>query len=115
MYKDGFRQGDVVIHSSQFSYRPFMVYLDNKFSQFEWDGKENQQPMGHVMEEAHWRGTWMRTGMGGHRVWLVLWPDFQRPGYHNKVLEEMSRRRPFCYKRHREVFSSPQLLVMLYD
>lgn len=97
--------GDAVVHSSRFSYRSFQFYLDDKVPQG-LVGPNDDQP---ALYRAIGNG---RLPAGTpRRVWLVLWPDFQQPGFHKQVLAEMNARHP----RHREAFSSPQLLVMLYE
>jgi hypothetical protein len=98
-----YRQGDVVVHSSRFSYRPFQFYLGA--TQGLVRPTDNEPSLYRVI------GNGQLPSSAPKRTWLVLWPDFQQPRFHNQVLAEMNARHP----RHREVFSSPQLLVMLYE
>ena len=97
--------GDVVVHSSRFSYRPMQFYLgENTVQGLVRPGNE-EPSLCRVI------GNGRLPSGEPRRVWLVLWPDFQRPEFHNEVLAQMNVRHP----RHREVFSSSQLLVMLYE
>jgi len=100
-----FQPGDAVVHSSRFSYRSFQFYLGDKAAQGLVRPDDGEPSLYRAIGNGQ-----LPTGMP-RRIWLVLWPDFQQPGFHNQVLTEMNARHP----RHREVFSSPQLLVMLYD
>ncbi len=97
--------GDTVVHSSRFSYRSFQFYLDDKVTQGLVRPDDDQPALYRAI------GNGRLPAGTPRRVWLVLWPDFQQPGFHNQVLAQMNTRHP----RHREVFSSPQLLVMLYE
>ncbi|MBM3860979.1 MAG: hypothetical protein FJ395_15215 [Verrucomicrobia bacterium] len=97
--------GDVIVHSSRFSYRPFQFYLGDNIAQG-LAQPDNDEPLLYRVI-----GDGRLPAKEARRLWLVLWPDFQQPGFHNQVLSQMNAR---C-SRHREVFSSPQLLVMLYE
>ncbi len=100
-----YRSDDIVVHSSRFSYRPFQFYLGDKVIQGLVRPTDEEPSLCRAI------GNGRLPSQTPRRIWLVLWPDFQQPGFHNQVLAEMNARHP----RHREVFSSPQLLVMLYD
>jgi 4-amino-4-deoxy-L-arabinose transferase-like glycosyltransferase len=99
------KPSDAVMHSSRFSYRSFQFYLGDNVTQGLVRPGDDEPALYRVI------GNGQLPSSAPRRIWLVLWPDFQQPGFHNQVLAEMNARRP----RHREVFSSPQLLVMLYD
>jgi len=98
-----YKTGDVVVHSSRFSFRSFQVYFSGVQGLVRAD--EDTPSLCRVI------GNGQLPAAKPRRTWLVLWPDFQQPGFHNQVLAEMNARHP----RHHEVFSSPQLLVILYD
>lgn len=102
---NGVQPGDVVLHSSRFSYRPFQWYLGEKVRQGLVRPDRETPSLCRVIGDGRFVEEKPR------RVWLVLWPDFQQPGFHQWVLAEMNARHP----QHREVFSTPQLLVMLYQ
>ncbi len=99
------KQGDVVLHSSRFSYRPFQFYLGGEAAQGLVRPANEEPSLCRVIGDGR------VASSAARRTWLVLWPDFQQPNFHNQVFAQMNAR----YPRHREVFSSPQLLVMLYE
>ncbi|MCX7885830.1 MAG: glycosyltransferase family 39 protein [Verrucomicrobiae bacterium] len=96
--------GDVVLHSSRFSYRPFQCYLGGTVPQGLVRPDPGMPLLGRVI------GNGQLPNRKWQRIWLVLWPDFQQPGFHHRVLAEFNAR----YPKHREVFLAPQLLVVLY-
>ena len=100
-----YQTGDVVVHSSRFSYRPFQWYLDEKVAQGLFRPDKGTPSLCRVIGDGR------LAVCAPKRIWLVLWLDFQQPGFHKQVLAEMNARHARC----REVFSSPQLWVMLYD
>jgi 4-amino-4-deoxy-L-arabinose transferase-like glycosyltransferase len=99
------RTGDVVVHSSRFSYRPFQFYLAGKIPQGMVRPANEETSLCRVIGEG-------RLPVGEvRRVWLVLWPDFQQPDFHNQVLAYMNA----YYAQRQEKYASSQLLVMLYE
>jgi len=100
-----YQPGDAVAHSSRFSYRSFQFYLGDNVTQGLVRPSDDEPALYRVI------GNGQLPSSAPRRIWLVLWPDFQQPVFHNQVLAQMNAQHP----RRREVFSSPQLLVMLYE
>jgi len=69
----GYRPGDLVVHTSRFSYRPFQVYLDPTIPQVV---ERETEPMPALFQVIGSRE--LPAAVTG-RVWLVTFPDFQRP------------------------------------
>jgi uncharacterized membrane protein len=102
-----FRQGDLVIHFSRFSYRPFQYYLGDRVVQGLIQETENTPALFQVMgdsrlpaEREHFR-----------RIWLVLQHDFQHPGLDLRLLQWMNQH----HHRLRIVHDSRNLFVGLYE
>jgi hypothetical protein len=102
-----FRAGDVVIHSSQFSYRPFQFYVDDKL------------PGGFLLPADQRPGLFGIIGDGHipaetaacHRLWLVVSPDFLRPGFDPWIVEWMNAH----HRLVKVVHNSQALYVGLYE
>jgi hypothetical protein len=99
-----YQPGDVVLHSSRFSYRPFQFYLGDKVEQ----GMIDLRPESPLVTQIIGEG---RAKMGAGRVWLVLQPDFQQPGLHKQLLEQVQQ----GYRQVKVLCQSPQLFVALYE
>jgi hypothetical protein len=103
-----FRAGDIVIHSSRFSCRPMQYYLGNGVAQV-------------LLVDADAGSPRLLRVIGHHelpsdtamlrRVWLVLFPDFQQPGVHLRVLEWMDQH----HARQQVVINQSNLFVALYE
>jgi 4-amino-4-deoxy-L-arabinose transferase-like glycosyltransferase len=69
-----YRPGDLVVHTSRFSYRPFQFYLDPAIPQAV---EKETEAMPALFKVIGSRGL-PADATGVRRVWLVLFPDFQR-------------------------------------
>ena len=102
-----FQPGDIVIHSSRFSYRPFQYYISDRVTQ------------GLLVETDNFPGLFRVIGDSRlpndtapfRRIWLVLYPDFQQPDLHLRVLDWMNQ----YHTLRRVVYDSRTLYVALYD
>lgn len=70
-----YRPWDLVVHQSRFSYRPFQFYLDPAIPQVV---EQETEAMPALFKVIGSRGLPANTS-GVRRVWLVSFPDFQRP------------------------------------
>jgi mannosyltransferase len=68
-----YRPGDLVVHTSRFSYRPFQFYLDPAVPQVV---ERETEPMPGLFKVI---GSRELPVAATGRVWLVVFPDFQRP------------------------------------
>jgi hypothetical protein len=101
------RHGDIVIHSSRFSYRPFQYYAGDRVTQGLLVETENLPRLFRVIGNSQLP----KDTAPFRRIWLVLYPDFQQPGLHQRVLEWTNRR----HTLRRVVYDSRTLYVALYD
>jgi uncharacterized membrane protein len=99
-----FREGDVVLHSSRFSYRPFQFYLGDRVKQ----GMTDPRPEPSLVVDLIGTG---RAPDEMMRVWLVLQPDFQNPRQHVELLQQIRTN----YRQVKVLHESPQLFVALYE
>jgi hypothetical protein len=99
-----FREGDVVLHSSRFSYRPFQFYLGEKVAQGMADPTQEPALVTQLIGDGRIRPEF-------RRVWLVLQPDFQHPRRHVELLEQVRQ----GYRQVKLLHESPQLFVALYE
>jgi mannosyltransferase len=116
-----FRPGDVVIHSSRFSYRPFQYYLacTDQIGAGRQTGVGTSVTQGLLVETENFPGLFGVIGDSRlpndtapfRRIWLVLYPDFQQPGLHGRVLDWMNKH----HTLRRVVRDSRTLHVALYD
>ena len=102
-----FRPGDLVVHSSRFSYRPFQYYVGDRVT----------QTILHETEPSPWQFRVIGDSRapvdtaGVRRIWLVLIPDFEQPGLHLRALDWMRQH----HRLLRVVHESSDLAVELYD
>ena len=101
------RAGDVIVHSSQFSYRPFQYYLGDRVIQGVVRQPEKLAHLFGVIGD----GQLPQGSKNISRIWLVLYPDFKNQGFDEKVLEWMDQHHHFVRWLH----SSSTLLIGLYD
>jgi len=116
-----FQPGDIVIHSSRFSYRPFQYYLarTDQIGAGRQTGAGDCITQGLVVETENFPKLFGVIGDSRlpndtapfRRVWLVLYPDFQQPGLHERVLDWMNKH----HALRRVVYDSRTLDVALYD
>jgi 4-amino-4-deoxy-L-arabinose transferase-like glycosyltransferase len=102
-----FRHGDIVIHSSRFSYRPFQYYAGDRIAQGLLVETENFPGLFRVIGDSRLP----KDTAPFRRIWLVLYPDFQQPGLHQRVLDWMNKHHTLS----RVVYDSRTLHVALYD
>jgi hypothetical protein len=116
-----FRPGDIVIHSSRFSYRPFQYYLacTDRIGAGRLTGAGDSVMQGLLVETENFPGLFSVIGDSRlpndtapfRRLWLVLYPDFQQSGLHLRVLDWMNQH----HTLRRVVCNSRTLYVALYD
>ncbi len=104
---ENFRAGDVIVHSSQFSYRPFQYYLGDRAIQGIVRQPEKLSHLFAVIGDGHLP----QNGADFKRIWLVLYPDFKNPDLDEKVHEWMDLHHHFVQVLH----SSPTLFIGLYE
>jgi len=71
---DEFRQGDLVIHTSRFSYRPFQYYVGDEITQGLEQETEAMPKLFEVIGDSRPLADWTPY----RRVWVVRYADFQR-------------------------------------
>ena len=104
---EGFRAGDVVVHSSQFTYRPFQYYLGDQVIQGVVRQPEKLSHLFAVIGDGHLP----QNGANFKRIWLVLYPDFKEQGFDEKVHGWMDIHHHFVQM----LYSSPTLFIGLYE
>jgi hypothetical protein len=102
-----FRAGDVIVHSSQFTYRPFQYYLGDQVIQGVVRQPEKLSHLFAVIGDGHLP----QNGADFKRIWLVLYPDFKEQGFDEKVHKWMDFHHHFVQVLH----SSPTLFIGLYE
>ncbi len=102
------RPGDVIIHSSQFSYRPFQYYLGDRIAQGVARKLEDLPHFYRVIGDGQPPG----DGTNYKRIWLVLYTDFRNPDAWEKVIEWMDNHHHHAVQF---IHSSPGLLIGLYE
>ena len=103
----GFRAGDVIIHSSQFSYRPFQYYLNDRVVEGVVKQPEELPHLFAVIGD----GRLPTNSAGFQRIWLVLYPDFKNEGVGEKIRTWMDSHHHFVQVLH----NSPTLFIGLYE
>ncbi|HXI85657.1 MAG TPA: glycosyltransferase family 39 protein [Verrucomicrobiae bacterium] len=101
------RAGDVIVHSSQFSYRPFQYYLANQTIQGVVRQPEKLSHLFAVIGD----GQLPQNRPDLRRIWLVLYPDFKNQGFDEKVRDWMDVHHHFVQVLH----NSPTLFIGLYE
>ena len=102
-----FRAGDVIVHSSQFSYRPFQYYLGDQAAQGVVRQPEKLSHLFAVIGD----GELPSDGSKFSRIWLVLYPDFKNEGFDEKVHDWMDHHHHF----KQILYDSPTLFIGLYE
>ncbi|HXJ41666.1 MAG TPA: hypothetical protein VNH18_20490, partial [Bryobacteraceae bacterium] len=102
-----YRAGDVIIHSSQFSYRPFQYYLADQAVQGVVRQPEKLSHLFAVIGD----GQLPQNRADLRRIWLVLYPDFKNQGFDEKVRDWMDVHHHFVQVLH----NSPTLFIGLYE
>ena len=102
-----FRSGDIVVHSSEFSYRPFEYYLGNDAAQ----GVITPPVYLAHLFRATGDGRLPQSTSGFKRIWLVLYPDFAHPGTPEKTRDWMDNHHHFLRSLH----NSSTVFVSLYE
>ncbi len=102
-----FRAGDVIVHSSQFTYRPFQYYLGDRVAEGVVRQPEKLSHLFAVIGDGHLP----QNAVDFSRIWLVLYPDFKNQGFDEKVRQWMDAHHHFV----RVLRSSPTLFIGLYE
>lgn len=102
-----FRAGDVIVHSSQFTYRPFQYYLGDRVVEGVVRQSEKLSHLFAVIGDGHLP----QNVTDFRRIWLVLYPDFKNQGFDEEVRQWMDAHHHFV----RVLRSSPTLFVGLYE
>ncbi|HDH96414.1 MAG TPA: hypothetical protein ENF73_01645 [Proteobacteria bacterium] len=79
-----YKDGDIVIHSSRFSYRPFQYYLLDKGMKMCLIKETEQFPR---LFELIGRSICPSDDESVKRIWYVGYADFQNPSFHRRAFE----------------------------
>ena len=99
--------GDVVLHSSEFSYRPLQFYIGDCVSQGVVGEANDFTALDRVIGNVHFQPHGRMT----RHIWLVLWPDFRYPDQHERLRTRINSEYTFV----RSVHESRELYVALYE
>lgn len=102
-----FRAGDIIVHTSEFSYRPFEYYLGDGVVQ----GVATPPVYLPHLFRATGDGRLPSSTAGFQRIWLVLYPDFAHPGVPEKARGWMDQHHRFVQPLH----ESSMIFVGLYE
>jgi Dolichyl-phosphate-mannose-protein mannosyltransferase len=102
-----FRPGDIVVHSSQFSYRPLQFYLNQNVRQGLLVATEKRPGLLGIIGT----GQMPHDSAQYRRIWLVVFTDFLQPGASWRVVDWMNAH----HRLQRMVLSSETLYVGLYE
>jgi uncharacterized membrane protein len=102
-----FRSGDIIVHSSEFSYRPFECYLGDGVAQGVITAPVYLPHLFRVTGD----GRLPQSTSGFRRIWLVLYPDFAHPGVPEKTRDWMDNHHHFLQPLH----NSSTVFVGLYE
>jgi uncharacterized membrane protein len=102
-----FRSGDIIVHSSEFSYRPFEYYLGDGVAQGVITAPVYLAHLFQVTGD----GRLPQSTSGFKRIWLVLYPDFAHPGVPEKTRDWMDHHHHFLQPLH----NSSMVFVGLYE
>jgi uncharacterized membrane protein len=102
-----YHAGDVIVHSTQFSYRPFQYYLADEVVQGIVKQPEKLTYLFAVIGDGHLP----QNGADFKRIWLVLYPDFKNQGSDEAVHNWMDQHHHLL----RVVHNSPTLFIALYE
>jgi len=102
-----FQAGDIIVHTSEFSYRPFEYYLGNGVVQ----GVATAPVYLPHLFRATGDGRLPSSTDGFHRIWLVLYPDHFHPDRADKMREWMDQHHHFVQPLH----NSATVFVGLYE
>jgi uncharacterized membrane protein len=99
--------GDIVVHTSEFTYRPMQVYLEEATPQCVLGTPDKRPGLLGIIGDGH-----VPTETAScRRIWLIAYPDFLRPGLHHRAVEWMDAH----HLRMKVLQDSPMLFVALYD
>ena len=102
-----FRAGDIVVHTSEFSYRPFEYYLGDGVVQGVATPPVYLSHLFRVTGDGR-----LPSSTGGfQRIWLVLYPDFAHPGVPERARAWMDQHHRFVQLLH----ESSMAFVGLYE
>jgi mannosyltransferase len=99
--------GDVVVHTTESSFRPFQCYLENGITQGMADPPAYLPHMFRVIGDDRLP----ESTSGFRRIWLVLYPDQFRPGFAETTRDWMDHHHHFV----RALYSSSTTFVGLYE
>jgi uncharacterized membrane protein len=102
-----YRAGDVIVHSTQFSYRPFQYYLAQETVQGVVGQPENLTHLFAVIGDERLP----ENGTAFKRIWLVLYSDFKNQGSDAVVHNWMDQHHRLLQVLH----NSPTLFIALYE
>jgi mannosyltransferase len=102
-----YHAGDVIVHSTQFSYRPFQYYLADEVVQGVVKQPERLTHLFAVIGDGHLP----QNGAECRRIWLVLYPDFKNQGSDETVHNWMDQHHHLL----EVLYNSPTLFVALYE
>jgi mannosyltransferase len=102
-----FRAGDVIVHSSQFTYRPFQYYLGDHVVEGVVRQPEKLSHLFAVIGDGHLP----QNVTDFSRIWLVLYPDFKNQGLDEEVRQWMDVHHHFVHVLR----STPTLFIGLYE
>jgi hypothetical protein len=102
-----FQSGDIIVHSSEFSYRPLEYYLGDGVAQGVITAPVYLPHLFRVTGD----GRLPQSTSGFNRIWLVLYPDFAHPGVPEKTRDWMDNHHHFLQPLH----DSSTVFVGLYE
>jgi mannosyltransferase len=102
-----FRTGDVVVHITESSFRPFQCYLGDEVKQGMIDAPVYQPHLFRVTGD----GRLPQSTSGFQRIWLVLYPDQFHPNLAETTRDWMNHHHHFV----RVLYDSSTVFVGLYE
>ncbi len=102
-----YRVDDVIVHSTQFSYRPFQYYLATETVQGVVGQPEKLTHLFAAIGDGHLP----ENGTPFQRIWLVLYSDFKNQGSDEAVHNWMDQHHRLLQVLH----NSPTLFIALYE
>jgi mannosyltransferase len=102
-----FQTGDIVLHTSEFSYRPFEYYLGRDVAQGVVPPPKYLSHLFRVTGD----GQLPKSTTSFHRIWLVLYPDQFHPDLATQTRDWMNHHHHFVQTLH----DSSTVFIGLYD
>jgi mannosyltransferase len=102
-----FHTGDIILHTSESSYRPFEYYLGRDVAQGVVTPPKYLSHLFHVTGD----GQLPKSTTGFNRIWLVLYPDQFHPDLAEQTRDWMNHHHNFV----RPLYDSATVFVGLYD